>query len=88
LIRFLSDKLYTKEIDLRTGKALGAYLIKKAEDYIDACGGPIDVVSLKACGLEAFDVPCEWLSEAEINAMIKKMEDQESVLQNLIKPFS
>ena len=46
LIRFLAQKLYTTKIDIRVGVDLGAYLIKKAEDYIDGCGGPIDVVTM------------------------------------------
>lgn len=38
LIRFLSEALYTPEMDVSHGFALAVYLIDKAKKYIDYCG--------------------------------------------------
>ncbi len=84
LIRFLAQKLYTTKIDVRAGVDLGAYLVKKAEDYIDGCGGPIDVVTLADnYGLTRF-------SHAVIQQRIREIERQEAGLHNFLirKPFS
>jgi hypothetical protein len=78
LIRFLSDKLYSKRLDSKTGADLGCYLIKKAEDYIDGCGGKIDVVILEP-SLGEYD----WLTEAQVQDAIEKFERQEPQLADL-----
>jgi 20S proteasome alpha/beta subunit len=86
LIRFLSDKLYSSQLDTQTGAALGAYLVKKAEQYIDGCGGPIDVVVLD----NSLGDDCEWLPESSVQTAIQKIEHQESGLADLLirQPFS
>lgn len=85
LIRFLSDKLYSRTIDSNAGVDLAAYLIKKAEDYIDGCGGPIDIVVLEPAerGRKRF-------SQSYIQERITKIERQEDALSELLfhKPFS
>jgi 20S proteasome alpha/beta subunit len=84
LIRFLAQKLYTSKIDLEIGADLGAYLIKKAEDYIDGCGGPIDVVAV------GDDYAVKKWSHAIVQERIRAMERQEAGLQAFLitKPFS
>ena len=84
LIRFLAQKLYTKTIDLQVGVNLGAYLIKKAEDYIDGCGGPIDVLAL------GDDYTLGRYAYGLVQDRIRAMERQEPGLQDFLirKPFS
>jgi hypothetical protein len=43
LIHYLSERLYRLDMTTDQGIALGGYLVKKATQYIDGCGGPIDV---------------------------------------------
>jgi 20S proteasome alpha/beta subunit len=85
LIRFLSEKLYSKEMNTKTGMDLGIYLVKKAEDYIDGCGGPIDVVIL-----DQSERSTHWFSQKVIQERLQKMEMQERLLTDLLirKPFS
>lgn len=85
LIRFLADSLYTKHLTVSTGMDLAIYLVKKAEDYIDGCGGPIDVISL-----EPVDRSCKRLAQHYIQDRLRKMEGQEKLLLDLLirKPFS
>lgn len=85
LIRFLSDKLYSTEITTKSGVDLGIYLVKKAEDYIDGCGGPIDVVVL-----EPVERSYKKFSQSFVEERLRKMEAQERLLGDLLirKPFS
>lgn len=85
LIRYLADKLYTKRLDVNAGADLAIYMVKKAEDYIDGCGGPIDVAVL-----EPTDRSYKRLSQGFIDQCIAKMEAQEKLLLDLLirKPFS
>ncbi len=84
-IRFLSDTLYSPEMDTRTGISLAAYIVRKAEQYIDWCGGRIDVVAIT--DYEDF---CAWVPEDEIREIVTQMEQQEALLPNLLlrDPFS
>jgi 20S proteasome alpha/beta subunit len=79
LIRFLSDTLYSPDIDLKTGVALAAYFIRKAEQYIDWCGGPIDVVTI-----EDYEDFCQWIPEDEITQKIEQMEKEEKLISRLL----
>jgi 20S proteasome alpha/beta subunit len=85
LIRFLSDKLYSKGMNTKTGMNLGIYLVKKAEDYIDGCGGPIDVTVLGSSEC-SYSVYAPQL----IQERVQRMEKQERLLADLLirKPFS
>jgi 20S proteasome alpha/beta subunit len=85
LVRFLSDTLYSKQMNTETGAKLGAYIIRKATQYIDLCGGPIDVVTVND-----LDDTYTWLSENDVQAAFQKMEHQESGLADLLirQPFS
>lgn len=85
LIRFLSDNLYDPAIDMETGISLAAYIVQKAERYIDWCGGAIDIVTIpKTEGV------CNWIPAEEAQRRAEKMEGQESLLADLIlrQPFS
>lgn len=79
LTRFLSDKMYSPEIDVENGQMLGVYLIKKATEYVDHCGGPIDVAVL-----ENYSGSVRYLSEPDIEMMLKKMESRETFLNQII----
>ena len=85
LVRFLGDKLYTKTFTVKQGMDMAIYLVKKAEDYIDGCGGPIDVY-----GLEPVDRSVKRFSQKYIQERLSKMEGQEKLLRSLLieQPFS
>lgn len=83
VVRFLADQLYSKQINTEAGASLGAYLVKKAEQYVDACGGPIDIIESDPLGAEY-----EWLSEADVNNRIQRMENQEAALSSILMPSS
>lgn len=85
LVRFLAEKLYARTLDVKAGMDLAIYLVKKAEDYIDGCGGPIDVAAL-----EPTDRSYRRLSQSFIQQRIAKMEAQEKLLTGLLiqKPLS
>lgn len=85
LIRFLADKLYSKSLTVKSGMDLAIYLVKKAEDYIDGCGGPIDVIAL-----EPIDRSYKRVSQDFTQQRLTKMEAQEKFLADLLirKPFS
>jgi hypothetical protein len=75
--------LYSAELTVKIGSGLATYLVKKAPQYVDACGEPIDVMVLSESG-------CETISPERIKADIQKMEDQEAFLFTLLiqTPFS
>lgn len=70
LIRFLSQSLYSPEIDTRTGANLAIYLVHKAESHIDHCGGPVNVVVLG-------NNRCKELSAKDVKAKIRLMDERE-----------
>jgi 20S proteasome alpha/beta subunit len=82
LIQYLSDQLYRPSLTLKQGIALGAYLIKKATQYVDGCGEPIDVL----CGSD-FGIGIE--QQESILDKIQAIEAQEDFLFTLLvqKPF-
>jgi 20S proteasome alpha/beta subunit len=84
LLRFLAETLYLTDLSEDEGMNLAIYLIQKATDYIDWCGGPIDV------GFMNWAQECVMLPQDEIQRRIKSMEKQESKLTDLIirQPFS
>lgn len=47
LIRYLSKNIELFWQDLGDGVATAAYLLKRAEDFIDGCCGPMDIVVLR-----------------------------------------
>jgi 20S proteasome alpha/beta subunit len=85
LVRFLADTMSSSTMTIKEAVDLGIYIVQKAEQYVDHCGGPIDVLTLnESCA-------CTLLSEMEIQAKIKQMEAQEVYLGDLIfrrPPFS
>ncbi|QNI30999.1 hypothetical protein H7849_18045 [Alloacidobacterium dinghuense] len=84
LIRYLGDHLYQESLKRSEGIALAAYLIKKATQYVDYCGEPIDVFCLDDYS------GVVTVSQEEIKAAVQKMESQESQMYDLLiqKPFS
>jgi 20S proteasome alpha/beta subunit len=78
LLRFLADVLSQPEMTIKEATDLGIYMIRKAEQYIDHCGGPIDVLTIER------NSSCTLLSEMEIQERIAKMEAQETYLRDLI----
>lgn len=72
LINFLSDKLYSPDLNQSESIALAAYLIRKAAQYVDGVGEPIDVI----CGGNGFEI----VSEDKIAAGIRAIEHQEEFL--------
>jgi hypothetical protein len=82
LINYLSYQLHRPELTVTQGIALGAYLIKKATQYVDGCGEPIDVIRGSDFGFDP-------VGDEEILGGIKAIEDQEEFLFTLLvqKPF-
>ena len=85
LIRYLTETMYSSNLSLDDTTNLALYLVQKAEDHIDGCGGPIDIAILRA-GIGE----CKNLTRGEMEERIKTMEKQESRLIDLIvrQPFS
>jgi 20S proteasome alpha/beta subunit len=85
LLRYLVDMLYIPDMGPNDAINLAIYLVRKAEDYVDGCGGPIDL-GIMDCG----DDSCRMLSQDEIDTRLKRMEKQEGLLRDLIlkSPFS
>jgi 20S proteasome alpha/beta subunit len=77
LIRYLGDRLHSPEMPINEGVGLGAYLIKKATQYIDYCGEPIDVLVINESGIRE-------AKREEVTASIQKMESQEDFLSTLL----
>lgn len=73
LIRYLRDHLYRSAMSKEYGQSLAAYLIKKATQYVDGCGEPIDVHWGSAMGFEAIE-------NDRIQAGIRAIEGQEGDL--------
>lgn len=77
VIHFLGDKLHSSDLNKAQGIALAAYLIKKAAQYVDAVGEPIDVI----CGaMGGFDI----VPDDEVLAGIQAIENQEQFLSTLL----
>lgn len=77
VIRYLGDQLYSPDLPLNQGVALGAYLIKKATQYVDYCGEPIDVIHGDAYGFQVIE-------KDTVKAGIEKIEEQEQYLSTLL----
>jgi hypothetical protein len=73
LINYLSDLLHRSDMGKNQGIALGAYLIKKATQYVDGCGEPIDMIHGDAGG---FDI----VKREKIAAAIQTIESHEDLL--------
>jgi 20S proteasome alpha/beta subunit len=73
LIHYLSDRLYRPDMTRYEGIGLGAYLIKKATQYIDGCGEPIDMIDGNAVGFEV-------VKNEEISARLLAIENREELL--------
>ena len=73
LIHYLGDQLYRPDMTKDQGIALGAYLIKKATEYVDGCGEPIDVIH--GC-IAGFSI----VKETVVSSGIQKIQDQEELL--------
>jgi 20S proteasome alpha/beta subunit len=83
LIRYLGHYLYDPSMTETQGIALGSYLIKKATQFVDYCGEPIDVILGNGAGFEA-------VSAEKVKAAIEAIEQQEQYLPTLLiqKPFA
>jgi 20S proteasome alpha/beta subunit len=84
LIRFLADNLFQSRLNVEFGATVAAYLIYKAGQYVDHCGGPIDVITMTD-----FDEDYTSLSESDIQEMIAGFkENEERLVEVLIHPFA
>ena len=83
LTRYLIDHLYGPDMSKEQGLAVAAYLIKKATQYVDYCGEPIDV-------LYGYELGFHEVEREKIQAAIQKVEEQEQYLSTLLiqTPFS
>lgn len=83
LIRYLIDQLYGADMSKDQGLALAAYLIKKATQYVDYCGEPIDV-------LYGYELGFHEVEREKIQTAIQRVEEQEQFLSTLLirTPFS
>jgi 20S proteasome alpha/beta subunit len=79
LIRYLAKTHYSETLDIDAGLNLGIYLVRKAEQHIDHCGGPIDITYLAD-----WDDSCTFMPEEEVEKRVKEMEKQERLLTNLL----
>jgi 20S proteasome alpha/beta subunit len=73
LINFLGDKLHSPTLTKTEGIALAAYLVRKAVQYVDGVGEPIDVICGGSSGFEV-------VTEDKIRAGIQAIENQEEYL--------
>ena len=86
LLRFLTETIFHPH-ELSTPEVinLAVYCAWKASQFIDGCGGWIDVVVL-----EALNTSCKTISAEDIQRRVSVMKKQESLLFDFIlrKPFS
>jgi len=73
LINYLSDQLHRPDLTANQGIALGAYLVKKATQYVDGCGEPIDVIHGDGVGFQVVEMD-------KVTAGIQAIENQEEFL--------
>jgi 20S proteasome alpha/beta subunit len=85
VLRYLIEMLYSPEMKVESGINLALYLVQKAEDYIDGCGGPIDLGVM-----DWSDESCRMLAPEKIEEKLRSMEKQEPLMADLIlkPPFS
>jgi 20S proteasome alpha/beta subunit len=85
LVRFFVEKLYYSWMPIQEAVNLAVYLVSKAEQYIDGCGGPINV-----SWMECLSLSCQTLPEKDIQNRINLMEKREAIFKKLIieKPSS
>ena len=79
LLHFLVEMFYSPSMKVTEGINLALYLVQKAEDYIDGCGGPIDLGVM-----DWTDDSCRMLSQEEIATRIKRMERREGSLTKIM----
>ena len=61
LTRFLTDNLFNPAFEWEHALAFGCYVVKKAAQYVQGCGEPIEGVSLTKSGVkEVDDRNIEW----------------------------
>jgi 20S proteasome alpha/beta subunit len=77
LINYLKEKLHRPDMTPNQGIALGAYLVKKATEYVDGCGEPIDVMHGNGMGFQLID-------KNEVSSGIKAIENQEDLMFTLL----
>jgi 20S proteasome alpha/beta subunit len=77
LIRFLADKLRAPDMTGDHAVGLAAYLVKKATQYVDLCGEPIDVILVNGSNNRA--IPPE-----ETTPLVAAIEAQEEYLPTLL----
>jgi len=60
LIRYLGSSVYSRDIDTDLGTNVGIYLVAKAIEFIEYCGGKTNVLVLRSEGVS------EWLADSDI----------------------
>jgi hypothetical protein len=77
LIHYLSERLHRPDMTTSQGVALGGYLIKKATQYVDGCGEPIDVIHGNRQNIQV-------IPNDKVSTGIRAIEDQEDLLFTLM----
>jgi hypothetical protein len=49
-LRYLSGLLLTQRVNLRIGSVIASYLVGKAKELVDGCGGETDLVQMREDG--------------------------------------
>jgi 20S proteasome alpha/beta subunit len=71
LIRHLSTRFLHQHRKLNFGVGLALYMVKKAEDHIDGCGGPSDLLILRTGG------NYKWIQDTQITKMEAEIAEGE-----------
>jgi 20S proteasome alpha/beta subunit len=75
LFRFLAAMMHSPQMTTEEITNLAIYLVRKAEGYIDPCGGPIDIAIMKSG-----DQSCRLLLEEDVQDIIRKVKKKEVTL--------
>jgi hypothetical protein len=72
LLRFLAAMMHSLKLNIDEIASLAIYLVRKTEEYIEPCNGPIDLAILKSG-----DQSCRLLLEEDVQRIIRKVEEKE-----------
>lgn len=80
LIRYLLERLHSNFMSESEAFALGAYLLSRAEEYIEGVGGPLDLLAVK-------HGPCFHGDSGEVVTKIAEMveHEEDKLWGNLLK---
>jgi len=70
LINYIFDifcSVPTYLMSIKEGSTLAICMVALAKQFVDGCGGPIDVVMLQANDAQPFFVPAQWVEDIESN---------------------